>query len=297
MTDVVLGVMTEVPGEGVILLEEEDEKWSIVDMIGIRRTSMIWQKQTVDKKSLLGRIRPRAGLRTRGRKASKYHKKKFNRIIFDFFLAFRISPRSHSSAKEPVSAISNTETSVVDMELDLAPSPPPVEDILAARRAKRQAILAKYAGVASLNTSVSPSPGPSSAAQPPTHSVSVSNRPSESSTSSDFALAKDGEQEGQSENAGGEQVSAADYDPSLDRREDEYKRLGDKVTNVETIDEEVEEEEEDVEDMFAITNSNKVKKVKKIIVSFAHWYGFTITDFSLWQLETISACSNIYRHP
>ena len=301
MTDVVLGVMTEVLGEEATLLEEEDEKWSIVDMIGIQRTSVIWQEQIVDEKSLLGRIRPhirpRAELRTtRRKKASKYRKKKFNHIILIYFLSFRISPRSYSSAKEPVSAISNAESSVVEpeMELDLAPSPPPVEDILAARRAKRQAILAKYAGVASLNTSVSPSPGPSSAAQPPTHSVSVSNRPSESSTSSDFALAKDGEQEGQSENAGGEQVSAADYDPSLDRREDEYKRLGDKVTNVETIDEEVEEEEEDVEDMFAITNSNKVKKVKKIIVSSAHWYGFTITDFSLWQLETISACINNY---
>jgi serine/threonine-protein kinase PRP4 len=37
------------------------------------------------------------------------------------------------------------------MELDLAPSPPPVEDILAARRAKRQAILAKYTSLASVN--------------------------------------------------------------------------------------------------------------------------------------------------
>jgi serine/threonine-protein kinase PRP4 len=158
------------------------------------------------------------------------------------------------------------------MDLDLAPSPPPVEDILAARRAKRQAILAKYAGAASVNTSISPSPGPSSAAQPPTHSLSVPNRPSVSPTSCDFALAKDSEQEGQSrpEHAGGEQVSAADYDPSLDRREDEYKRLGDKVTKVETIDEEV-EEEEDFEDMFAVANSDKqVKKVKKIIVSSAH---------------------------
>jgi len=61
------------------------------------------------------------------------------------------------------------------MELDLPSSPPPVEDILAARRAKRQAILAKYVGIASASTGVSPSPGPSSAAQPPTTSFSVSN--------------------------------------------------------------------------------------------------------------------------
>lgn len=61
------------------------------------------------------------------------------------------------------------------MELDLPSSPLPVEDLLAARRAKRQAILAKYAGVASVSTSISPSPGPSSAVQPPTPSLSVSN--------------------------------------------------------------------------------------------------------------------------
>jgi hypothetical protein len=52
----------------------------------------------------------------------------------------------------------------------------------------------------------------------------------------DFALAKDGEQEGESrtENAGGEQVSAADYDPSLDHREDKHKCLGDKDPKVGT---------------------------------------------------------------
>jgi hypothetical protein len=104
-----------------------------------------------------------------------------------------------------------------------------------------------------------------------------------SPTPHDFALAK-GEQEGESrtQNAGGEQVSAADYDPSLDRREDEYKRLGDKVPNVGTVDEEI-EEEEDVEDMFAVvTSDKKVKKVKKIVVSSIHWYGSP--DNSLFSL-------------
>ena len=71
-----------------------------------------------------------------------------------------------------------SESTVVEMELDLPPSPP-VEDILAARRAKRQAILAKYTGVASVSTGISPSPGPSSAAQPPTPSFSVSNHVSQ----------------------------------------------------------------------------------------------------------------------
>lgn len=61
------------------------------------------------------------------------------------------------------------------------------------------------------------------------------------------------------------QISAADYDPSLDRRED-HKRAQEQAApqNVEIE----EEEEEDVEDMFAITTaSRKVKKVKKIVVS------------------------------
>ena len=96
-------------------------------------------------------------------------------------MSFRISPRSHSSAKELPSNAQTviSELNVVEMELDLPPSPPPVEDILAARRAKRQAILAKYTGVASVNTSVSPCLGPSSAAQPPTPSLSVSNHVSQ----------------------------------------------------------------------------------------------------------------------
>jgi serine/threonine-protein kinase PRP4 len=92
-----------------------------------------------------------------------------------------------------------------------------------------------------------------------------------SPTSRDFALAKDNEQEGESrtENTGVEQVFAADYDPSLDRREDEYKRFGDQVPNVGTVDEE--DEEEDVEDMFAVADSEKkVKKLKKVIVSSVH---------------------------
>lgn len=51
-----------------------------------------------------------------------------------------------------------------------------MEDILAARRAKRQAILAKYNnGVDNVETGVSRSPGPSSAVQPPTPSLLVSD--------------------------------------------------------------------------------------------------------------------------
>lgn len=70
-----------------------------------------------------------------------------------------------------------------------------------------------------------------------------------------------------------EQVSAADYDPSQDRREDEQKRVrGFKEEvdgDVEMIEEEEEEEDDDVEDMFAVATieKKKVKKVKRVMVS------------------------------
>jgi serine/threonine-protein kinase PRP4 len=206
------------------------------------------------------------------------------------------------------------------MDLELSFSPPPIEVTLAARRAKRQAILAKYAGVASVD--VSPSPGPGVVQPPPTSfhpdvvtqshdlaivpetdiqqngasssfsfffrfDLQISLTPyftgkresmSRSPTPADFALAKDGEAEDaqakvQAQNTGTEQVSAADYDPSLDRREDEQRRVrgvddAAVPNNVETI-EEVEEEEEEVDDMFAVAmgQRKKVRKVKKITVS------------------------------
>ena len=75
-----------------------------------------------------------------------------------------------------------------------------------------------------------------------------------------------------------EQISAADYDPSLDRREDEQKRVRGGVNDTaqdklqtlreeeEEIEEEVEEEME-VDDMFSIsTTAKKVKKVKRVVV-------------------------------
>jgi serine/threonine-protein kinase PRP4 len=67
-----------------------------------------------------------------------------------------------------------------DMELELAPSPPPLAETLAARRAKRQAIMAKYNGIASAGMNASPSPAPSggiaSAVQPPPPSSTVSDQ-------------------------------------------------------------------------------------------------------------------------
>ena len=95
----------------------------------------------------------------------------------------RISPpprKTHSIVKSnpPPSAHppDSSPHTQPEPELELATSPVPIEVTLAARRAKRQAILAKYAGVASVNTTeASPSPGPSSAVQPPPPSAEVSD--------------------------------------------------------------------------------------------------------------------------
>lgn len=261
----------------------------------------------------------------------------------------RISPHPPresvtTSRKTPTVLESNPPTSAPppdpapltqpEPELELATSPVPMQEALAARRAKRQAILAKYAGVASVNTTeASVSPVPSSAVQPPPQSAVVSDHQSqrhsiigengvaslprdpsagpsrefshvllssqkyavnsatpdhrESQSASPapdvFELAKGGEEEGaqaeaqeQAKREGArEQVSAADYDPSLDRREDEQRRVrGAKEElnrDVEMIEEDDEEEEDDVDDMFAVSvvdKKKKVRKVKKVVVSF-----------------------------
>ncbi|KAG6872691.1 hypothetical protein C0995_007573 [Termitomyces sp. Mi166 len=211
----------------------------------------------------------------------------------------RRSPRPEpSSAPPPAPAPPLRPPSPLpEMELDLPSSPPPVEDLMAARRAKREAIRAKYNGVASVDAT----PSPSSAVQPPplssnvsdavTRAPSISGTPappvpntannsgkrdsmSASPAPEDFALAKDGEEEGvpTAENTGAEQISAADYDPSLDRREDERRRIREPALAIEAmvIDEEEEieevEEEEDVDDMFSVaTTMKQVKKVKKTL--------------------------------
>jgi serine/threonine-protein kinase PRP4 len=106
---------------------------------------------------------------------------------------------------------------------------------------------------------------------------------SASPTSGAFELAKDDEQEDvqakvQAQNGGTHQISAADNDPSLDRREDEQRRVyKDKPMAVETIEE---EEEEDVDDMFAVvtTEKKKIKKVKKVVVSTYTCFSLTSPD-------------------
>lgn len=201
------------------------------------------------------------------------------------------------------------------MDLDISTSS--VEETLAARRARRQAIMAKYAGLDS--NAASPSPGPTSAVEPPhalpavsdtvTQPTSATETPvspwvengeenvsqselcvtarrsgthrilgkresmSASPTPAAFSLAKDGEEEQQVTarilDDANEQVSAADYDPNVDHREDEEKRaraVVDEPREVEMIEEE--EEEDEVDDMFAVltTDKKKVKKVRKIQV-------------------------------
>ncbi|KIM52418.1 hypothetical protein SCLCIDRAFT_1223774 [Scleroderma citrinum Foug A] len=186
------------------------------------------------------------------------------------------------------------------------------EALRKARRARRQAITAKYTGIASVSIqSVSPSPGPSSAVQPPPPFSSISNLQPQlhSSTvalrapgsSSDlilqtngithkrdsaspspeadlFELAKDEEEahsKAEAPDGMGLQISAADYDPSLDRREDEQKRVL-KDNPVETI----EEEEEDVDDMFAITTEKRKKAQKDVKPTVAPALITTTLDYA-----------------
>jgi len=93
--------------------------------------------------------------------------------------------------------------------------------------------------------------------------------PSTSPTDGIFELAKDNEQEdaqaeahAQAQREGDQMISAADYDPSLDRREDEERRVrgSQNEGNEEDIVVEEIEEEDDFDDMFAIDTGEKKKK-------------------------------------
>lgn len=125
-----------------------------------------------------------------GKRASEYH---LSLAIFGFDMhTHRISPPLRGSSptprkmpsilesNPPLSLSASPPNTILSTqpgpELELATSPVPIEVNLAARRAKRQAILAKYPGSASVNTTqASPSPGPSSAVQPPPPSAVVSD--------------------------------------------------------------------------------------------------------------------------
>ncbi|KAG0701585.1 kinase-like domain-containing protein [Suillus ampliporus] len=204
------------------------------------------------------------------------------------------APSEATQIQKPVQHTLPQPDPELDLETDTAAAEAAAR---AARRARRQAILARYSGVASANKSISPSPGPSSAVQPPQPVASVSDTPQphsavdtsaslamESSKTrhdsmsrrdsaspqpddSIFELAKDEDDEdvrAKMQDGAPDQISAADYDPSLDRREDEQRRVL-KDEPVEIIEEE-EDDEDDVDDMFAAAlTEKKQKKVKKVV--------------------------------
>lgn len=114
----------------------------------------------------------------------------------------------------------------------------------------------------------------------------------------EFTLAKDGGEQAQdttqAPNEGGEQVSAADYDPNQDRREDEGKRIHDNDHSDDEVEMVIEEEddEDDLDDMFAVatTEKKKVKKVKRVLVR--EHFGSIITLLTNCLSETHHSCSN-----
>ncbi|KAK0229157.1 kinase-like domain-containing protein [Armillaria nabsnona] len=218
-----------------------------------------------------------------------------------------ISPRhSPPTASGPAQPSSLAPAPSSEPLMDLQLETPVVKETTFDPEAARKARVAKWEAIrARSSVNGTPAPEISSAVQPP-HSSVVSDhiassfshtpplcngskadnkRTSLSPTptpGNDFELAKDDEAESsqrktQAENStldGAVQVSAGDYDPSLDRREDEQRRVfGPTQTEPEVIEmeveeeEEEEEEEEDVDDMFAVATAEKkpknVKKVKK----------------------------------
>ncbi|EMD34269.1 hypothetical protein CERSUDRAFT_86383 [Gelatoporia subvermispora B] len=142
------------------------------------------------------------------------------------------------------------------------------ESLRAQARRRHQALdLATHSVVGTPGVSNTPLEAPSGL-------ISKRDSVSISPTPANFNLAKENEEEAtqvkeQTQDGVHEQVLAADYDPSLDRREDEQRRVRgepDKPADDTQMIEE-EEEEEDVDDMFALVASDKkkVKKAKKVV--------------------------------
>lgn len=85
-------------------------------------------------------------------------------------------------------------------------------------------------------------------------------------------------------------MSAADYDPNQDRREDEGKRIHDVDGHTDDVEMIVEEDEEDdFDDMFAVaaTEKKKVKKIRRIVV--CEHFGLAITSLTPLQKPTAPA--------
>lgn len=105
-------------------------------------------------------------------------------LIPHFFL--RISPREHLAASSNVAGVPHgtvpppapQKQVEIELDYDLRPSPPPIEVTLAERRARRQAIQAKYAGGQSQVPSPSPAPQPNTAINQMPSSLMATSDPS-----------------------------------------------------------------------------------------------------------------------
>lgn len=219
-----------------------------------------------------------------------------------------------------------------ELELAVPEEEPSLEQQLAARRAKRAAILAKYAASATSTTLPQQPPvrdiTPSTSVQPLVQDLTIEDRnghhksPSvdheadavhhvqttsrsatpagQSDGENDFSLTKEESavEAGARVPGEGEQVSAADYDPSLDRREDEQRRARGLGATVEpqadamNIIEEVTEEEEDVDDMFAIITSKPKTRKKVTTVCYAYLLQQRVSTELLFQ----ECCKTTYHH-
>ncbi|CCO35733.1 serine/threonine-protein kinase PRP4 [Rhizoctonia solani AG-1 IB] len=190
------------------------------------------------------------------------------------------------------------------IELEIPPSPPPLEDIIAQRRARRQAILAKHAASTAPTQPASPalsvggltlngaSSGTGAPSTPlpaiPPHVVqngrSVTGTPEPGPNKSNSAASDNGQatparsdgtfslaKAQDDANATIEGTSAAEYDPTLDWREDQARRAAHQThTQAELADGigergevkndeiQVDDEDDDLDDMFAV-GSRKIK--------------------------------------
>ncbi|CAE6397045.1 unnamed protein product, partial [Rhizoctonia solani] len=190
------------------------------------------------------------------------------------------------------------------VELEIPSSPPPLEDIIAQRRARRQAILAKHAAAstaptqpaspalsvggltlngASSGTGVPSTPLPAIPAHVVQNGRSVTGTPEPAANKANSAASDNGQatpagsdgifslaKTKDDTTAMNEGTSAAEYDPTLDWREDQARRAAHQTSQAELADGigergevkddsmQVDEEDDDLDDMFAV-GSRKIK--------------------------------------
>ncbi|KAJ7746550.1 kinase-like domain-containing protein [Mycena metata] len=195
-------------------------------------------------------------------------------------------PRSGSVATPPPATPTPAPTPMEvdpERELDLLPSPPPVEQTLAERRARRAAILARHAASApnsnpgsTVDAGASPSPIRTkltrSPQDTPTPSSLRARRHLDRSRSKRRRILLSPSQTHlerhllphQEQDDAQAQVNAADYDPSLDRREDEVRRVKGQVALAPKRRRRRKRKKKDeVDDMFAFAGAKPKTKKKK----------------------------------